>query len=100
MDLTFGLAIIHYLSIDINVMRISFFCRGYYASLSRHRLYLKSEGRYLKDLVRSTTQVGFVAVVVLVAVAAVIVVVVVAAVIVVVVVAAVIVVVVVAPAID
>jgi hypothetical protein len=39
---------------------------------------LKFEGRYLKDLVRSTTQVGFVAVVVLVVVAAVIVVVVVA----------------------
>src|SRR5215210_6283478 len=100
MDLTFGLAIIHYLSIDINVMRISFFCRGYCASLSRQRLYWKFEGRYLKDLVRSTTQVGFVAVVVLVVVAAVIVVVVVAAVIVVVVVAAVIVVVVVVPAID
>jgi hypothetical protein len=78
MDLTFGLAIIHYLSIDINVMQISFFCRGYYASLSRHRLYWKFEGRCPKDLVRSTTQGGFVAVVVLVVVAAVIVLVVVA----------------------
>ena len=80
MDLTLGLAIIHYLSIYIKVVRISIFCRGYYASLSRYRLDLYIEGRYLKDLVRRTTRVGFVAVVVLVVVAAVIVVVVVVAV--------------------